>query len=223
MPASSEQLQEIRKSIADSNAEFAAAPREKKRVMLAKDVLFQLSIDRIAPTSAYFKLDPRGNILADNRDRQVQDLLFEVPQCQVCGIGSLFLVAVERLDALTVRDIIGDMQIVTADSVVAAARYPITQYLEKHDLFSGTELQLIENFFEAQRYTNYYWKWSSAEGRMRQIMEVIVRTEGAELKMGMLDDEYPTKDKIVEWRQVGYDAAIDELKKERAELKGVLE
>jgi hypothetical protein len=184
--------EKVRKRIEESNAAFLASSREGKRIMLALDVIYQLSIRRMVPMSVYF--DP-GDKYFERSGLEVRDVLKEVDTCFVCGIGSFFMAAVERLNEFKFRDFEDDF------TTSSRFRGNIVAYLGKHDLFSLAEMLAVEAFFElyndaSQHRSARMWKEEPNNDhtvRLKRIAEVVVRTEGRqELTLDLLMKELPT-------------------------------
>lgn len=184
-------LEAIRRRIEETNALFEAADKPTRRVMLAKDVLLQLVNRRMIATSTYFH--PQAENFWQS-DCQLRDRLRATPTCRVCGIGSLFVAAVERLNKITCAEY-------SAGEYEYGERRTMIKYMESLDLFSSDELDQVEWFFERCRdYQSMTRdaarrKWDAVEqpDRLRRIMEVIIRTEGRKvLTLDLLMLELPT-------------------------------
>jgi hypothetical protein len=184
-----EQLEKFFADIEATNQVFMEADLPTKRVMLAKDVITQLDIKRMTAYSTYFTplaietVDPSyyhrtdwtffdRNLVESSRD--MKDAMRSMPMCQVCGIGSLFVAAVQRLDKMRVAD-------------YSHYRATHTSYLRKHELFSDDESDHIEAFFENYNFSTEHkayrtngWDCATPTDRLRRIMETIVETEGKE-------------------------------------------
>ena len=159
----------VRKRIEETNAEFIAAPRERRRVMLAEDILHQLSLGRIEAMSTYLRFDGMRKIYNpetdEDYDHEIKDILSEVPKCQVCGIGAFFVCAVERLDEIRVHEWVLGVN----------SRGAIMRYLGRLDLFTASELDAIEDYFEHGRNPVQHTL------RLENIAETIIKTKGAYL------------------------------------------
>jgi len=184
-------LDAISRRIEETNARFEAADKSTRRVMLAKDVLLQLVNRRMLAESTYF------HPLAENfwqSDCQIRDRLKAMPSCRVCGIGSLFVAAVERLNKITCSEF-------ATGEYEYGERKTMIRYIEGLDLFSADELDQIEWFFECMRdyqssqFSELRKKWGDSERshRLRRIMEVIIRTEGRKtITLDLLMRDLPT-------------------------------
>ena len=177
-------LRKLSSYIKKTNAEFEAMTPAQKRVQIAKDVIFQLDIGRIKGGSVYFDAPKPffkeydkclqrsswdGYKPAEKPDVELQDLFSKMPSCTVCGIGSVFVSAVDRLDQLKASDTDG------------LCKEPMVAYLQEQKIFCSEQLDLIENAFEG--YDNYATV-SEAGGfagsslRLRTVMELIIAAKG---------------------------------------------
>lgn len=148
--------------LAKKNAAFNKLTKPQKRVQIAKDVLAQLKIGFLkAKTGVYtdsksldrifqkinntYDLDQSN--LSNLLNVEVKDIFDKDKSCTVCGIGSLFVCAVKRLDKLKLKDLFNDADIAQSD---------VHSYLSKY--FSLLQLNLIESAFEGGEFLNspYY-------------------------------------------------------------------
>lgn len=160
----------LQKYLKRRNREFVKLPRAKQRVQIAKDVLQQLEMGKIIPRTTYFtSLTPTGNY----QDEELCTLTAQT-KCEVCGIGALFIAAVERTDEIEVGEFEG-----------RDARDKIVEYLSKW--FDSDDLDLIEAYFERNQRggVKFPMDWDSPilkaddrGDRMRMIMENIVSNRG---------------------------------------------
>ena len=151
-----EELKRQAKRIRDRNYRFRKMPRDKQRVMIAKDVLELLDAEKIvAHPGTYLGLDESVSqkywggeewddgdgsykeieAIPDADKVQLHKLIEESPTCEVCGIGACFVAAVRRADQATV----GDLKCGSND------RY-MRRYLSQW--FSRSEISEIEVAFE---------------------------------------------------------------------------
>lgn len=177
-------LEAINKHVEETNAAFEAADKPTRRVMLARDILLQLVSHRILPTSCYF--GPIQDYFWIN-GTEIRDRLKITAQCNVCGIGALFMAAVQRLDQIQCDDFLED------------ERYSMIGYMEKFDLFSFAELDAIEDFFERRRAYGEHplrteaWALVGSNDRLRRIAATIIKTEGRKaITLDLLLLELPT-------------------------------
>jgi hypothetical protein len=135
-----------RKRIKDKNRRFALMSDENKRRAVARDVIQQIEAKRfIAEQGTYLSVTGLKAInLFEKAHEENDDDALETPldsvlakaeSCHVCGIGSLFVAAVERGDACTLGDMSGHND---------------DDYLREYlgDFFSDQQLFLIEAAFE---------------------------------------------------------------------------
>lgn len=169
-----DRLTAVRKRIEETNKQFLEASRPEKRVMVARDILFQLEIGRLIPRSTYVGPDAFYNSLAPpDLPVQIQDFMQGIPSCEVCGIGALFIAVVERLDDFTLP------QFREFNDPQAAIQY----YLSIKGLFTEDELLKIERFFELHITSSdcYLWRYTSKYVRMRHLAQTLIDTNGAEI------------------------------------------
>lgn len=103
-----------RLTIADKNKAFKKLSKAEKRVQIARDVLAQLKTGYLKAKPGVY-LESRGlNKLTDyygcilnpgDAASEMKDILDKDKSCTVCGIGSLFVCAVRRLDNLKIQEI----------------------------------------------------------------------------------------------------------------------
>lgn len=128
------------------NSRFKKANAARKRVMIAKDVLAQLGTRFIAKHLCWVgdpSVDTNSRLKYKNKNQEVCDITSKLKTCNVCGIGALFVSAVEFADKLKVNDVF--------DGYVENTSFG----LEKGDLwkylgqfFSHKQLNEIECAFE---------------------------------------------------------------------------
>lgn len=188
--------EQVRKRIEESNALFLGSSREGKRVILAMDIIYQLALHRMVPMSVYFNPGPEL-FSPENDEKEVKEVLGGVEQCYVCGIGAVFMAAVERLNEFKFTDFDGDIP------TSGPFRSSLIRYIAGHDLFTRLELETVEAFFEwdyaARHNGESAKKWLDVdEGfgrdvRLKRIAEVIIKTEGRErLDLDLIMAELPT-------------------------------
>lgn len=182
----SELLKKLRKQIKDRERRFNAMPKNRQRVAIAKDVITSLNTKEIVATQGSYlnsrQLWPDSKEFfseeKENLDKQVRDVFIDKnpPKCTACAVGSLFVCAVKRHDAIT----IGEMN--TFD------RGNLTDYLDK--FFDQDQLHLMEDAFETyydktNRHNESYneaedfgRKYKTAKERMIAIMENVIANDG---------------------------------------------
>ena len=152
-----EAVKRHRKEIAKRNKAFQALPDYKKRVVIAQDVLDQLEARRLIPTYGTY-LSPGDKVEHDyfdsygdhyDEDREVSEAL-DGAKCEVCGIGSLFIAAVDRANGCTV----GDLGSPNSDSAMR-------NYLS--DWFADDQLSMIEAAFEGR-----FIDWSAGDSGLHE-------------------------------------------------------
>lgn len=92
-----QQFKTLVKKIKRSNKVFNKATTDKRILMVAKDVIQLLNLDRIKATSNEYVV-LKSKLL--NKYRQVSDLLKmpEFPACKVCAIGGAMVASTMRLN-----------------------------------------------------------------------------------------------------------------------------
>jgi hypothetical protein len=182
-------IERNRKATEKRNREFNKLPDARKRVVIAEDVLQQMKAKRFiaklgtyigVPYSVKEKFESSGE--GEGEPAPLHEVL-EGVQCEVCGIGSLFVAAVDRMNECSVSDI----------DAVDDDRF-MREYLG--GFFEEDQLVLIEAAFEGRfirRGSTGYAEWSSevtdairfgnsagedAAKRLRKIMKNIVDNKG---------------------------------------------
>lgn len=169
------------------NRQFARLSNARKRVVIAQDVLDQLDLRRLVPTFGKY-LEVPDEVAQkfsswddDDESIQVHEALDGV-SCKVCGIGSLFVAAVDRANECTV-----------ADMDQPQNDYFMREYLG--DFFDLEQLVLVEAAFEGRLINSmetdlteyspevlaairFASKVRSASGRLKKIMQNIVDNGG---------------------------------------------
>lgn len=168
------------------NKAFRNLSRPKQRLTIAHDVLDQIESRRFQAKFGVY-LQPKEYVVGDKFDSysneydselSVQEALAD-SKCEVCGIGSLFVAAVDRVNECTVGELDG-----LSDSSF------MRSYLS--DWFDEEQLRMIEAAFEGRDiggYADHYpehiaraiaftKKLTSAEGRLKKIMRNIIDNHG---------------------------------------------
>jgi hypothetical protein len=170
------------------NAIYAKASPTQKRVIVARDVLAALKAKRIEPTTGTY-LDvgtergsrtERGSSLlylavANNPLGSFQDLLPQLPKCNVCAKGAIFVCTVLRQNQVTN----GELRSLTTTGLFVDKN--LSEALK--GVFSPAQLCKIENEFECRRvfrgpYAVMGLQRFPAKRRMREIMLNIVANGG---------------------------------------------
>lgn len=186
--------------------------KAKMRVEVAKDVIAALNSKRITPDSTYMRVWPHKSPgyyeqFPERLSKKMWKGLnkqYQTPRhCAACGVGALFVAAVDRFDKLQIKDLY---------SVTGFGGYNVTPELDVTDMvpylkqwFSTRQLALIEIAFEgdelgsigepseaaverAKRFNlrtvtehqtlNHLTRPSGPEYTMRKIMENIIKHKG---------------------------------------------
>lgn len=176
------QIEKLKKQIQRSNAAFEKMTREERKVAIAKDVLLQLRKKTIvAEAGTYFTNDDVIQLLTEHSeellDKDVSEILADVPECNVCAIGAAFVCAVKKLDNLKVKDLYS----VKAGGYGDFNRNDMVKYLGSHgvEIFNGRELTLMEQEFEIYgRDRAFNFGIDDDEERLRRIMKAIIKADG---------------------------------------------
>lgn len=169
--------QEPNYRLARKNAKFFTLTSEQQRVVIAKDVLKQLSLHKMHPSPGAYVIGPP---VRTESDRMNGD------SCKVCALGALFACAVELHGGGKYKFWVPSRRI-------------IAEYLEPY--FSKDQLGLIESAFEvnaswgectddAQKAEDFgaqfghkynckgYPRFDTATARMKAIMQNIIANNG---------------------------------------------
>ncbi len=191
---------------AKQNAAFAAMTPKQKRIRIARDVLEQLASRRILATTSTWVAGFRRTsdslpLTSRDMDRELSEILAEMTSCRACGIGSLFMCAVERADKISASKCFyqstDEWGHPTGFGLRVSER-DIFPYLA--EFFHKTDLEMIESAFE-KRAGRYGLAWGTEENisispvevldqasnmynhlesemTMQRIMENIIRNQG---------------------------------------------
>lgn len=170
--AEKRRMKKLNDYIVESNKAFEKKTMAEKRVALAEDVLFQLKIKRLdaQQSTGYFsfvndELETMVEDLKENPDLEFQTVLQQTPSCTVCGIGSLFVVAVDRLNTCKMSEAVEEYgSRPDRDEMVA--------YFKKLRIFTPHQLDLIERAFEHNNVCG------NGEDSLKAVMNCIIKAEG---------------------------------------------
>jgi hypothetical protein len=174
-------LEAVRKRLEKKNEEFRKLTKSEQRVQIAQDVIAQLKAKKLVAASTY--LTPQvDDVNIDSPecddypyigDLDVSEVTSQV-QCEVCGIGSLFVTAVERNDKLKVKKFINDDGWGSAFS----NREGQVEYLRRW--FPEEMLDEIEAYFEddTRHSASPIRREWDADKRLQMIMENIISNNG---------------------------------------------
>lgn len=177
------------KEIERRKAEWKAANRAQKRVLLAKDALAQVEKKRIKPTLSCWVNVPDKTTVGENVQEAVLDNKLK---CQCCALGGLLLSATLYKNKIKVDSdgLFGNAQI---GDLQYSAIYMgnVSDKLKFEGLFGVDQLALIEQAFEVGRgfFTEerrpidekavaFGNRYKSARGRFKAIMENIIQNNG---------------------------------------------
>jgi hypothetical protein len=173
----------------ERNAEFAALSGPMKRVTIARDVLLQLEAKRLVPSFGnYLRIDEDDFIDALDDDG-VREVLAE-NQCHACGIGSLFVAAVDRVNECTVGDMEGELNNSTFMVKYLSEWFERDQLIMIESAFEGHFISAHSNSNDSfedvppdfqksvKRAISFTRRLNTAAGRLRKIMTNIVENRG---------------------------------------------
>lgn len=176
------------------NDAFNKLSPDEKRVAIARDVLYQILSGFYVPTNmTYFNVpNSLGKFKNAGPTADLQAMLDEVPQCNVCAIGAMFASCVREADEITIGELLDDSSIESVrkygsddDIAVDMEQRGFAPYLEK--FFSFEQLVCMEQVFEGW----YLWHESvqHASDRLMLIMMNVVRNNGAFILEGCSTEE----------------------------------
>ncbi len=170
----------------EKNKKFAKASKARKRVMIAKDVLAQLEAKRFVAKPGTFAALSVGKRDGVNAESEVCNITAG-QKCNVCGIGALFVSAVEFADKLKIGEL--EYKATVARSTTNFEEDDVFCYLRR--FFDQEQICAIESAFEMGGGVTYdyhgtqFFKTVNSEDyefspneRMRLIMENIVVHKG---------------------------------------------
>jgi hypothetical protein len=155
-----QKLAKVRREIAARNKRFQAADAAGKRVLIAQDVIAQIKLKRLWPTSGTWvsALDYRDNVDKVVGERDASIAAFEarsvredflaglVGRCDCCALGAMFMGCALNNNKTTAKDL-DAVEYDLGDYVtVRKTTGPLANGLNK--FFSRQQLKLIEMAFE---------------------------------------------------------------------------
>lgn len=173
-----------------TKAQFERLSPQKKRLMIAKDVLRQLDARRYIPAGkdakdAWGGRTSHGSFyVGTNRLGTQGDLDFEadaqkvfrkLPQCHVCAIGAAAVSAARVFDRLTVEDVCDQEQDV------------VRQY------FPDDQADAMEGTFELVYGDPEIMRLKTRRGRLRAIFANVVKNKGDFIRSDHNADDQPTR------------------------------
>ncbi len=171
------------KKVRAKNRRFAKKTRKEQRIAIANDVIQMLSTKKIQAMSTYLRVPGQledklkaktsfdswhGDGTCDNVDASA---VMAQTSCQVCGIGSLFVSALQNNDKMKLKDF---TELVRGDDT----RDMEVEYLRKW--FDADQLDLVETYYELNGEYDYASPISDeiSNNRLKMIMENIVSNGG---------------------------------------------
>jgi len=159
------------------NAAFDKLSKAEKRVAIAKDVLAQMSANKIRAERGLYvnKMIPSNKLGSEVCDLNPMNTR---GGCNACALGSMFLCAVDKHDKLKVGDL-EEINVYGPDGIhqrgVEIFREDTAEYLGK--FFSQDQLNQIELAFESGRCPATE-SASDDNATLRLIMENIIANKG---------------------------------------------
>lgn len=173
---------ELVSSIEKSNRAFKKASPSKKIVMVARDVIALIKLERLEVKHGVYVI--MSGIDKFSPETQVQDIIKmpTLPACQVCAIGGAMVAATLRLNQVQVGDIVAEH----TSSIGVFFNYssPDFQYDNAEcgmsnratDIFPHRLLREMEDAFERGYYG--YDFFSYAKDRLIAIYQNLIDNEG---------------------------------------------
>lgn len=143
---------------------FRKANRQRRKVMIAKDVIKWIKASKIVPDHGhgYLWTDAVPSGLSKSKDLRALVKKSKEP-CMVCAIGAVFCAAVLKNDKFNT-----DSKYVTKE--------PMVEYLK--NVFSAIELNEIESAYEGFREKTMYQRIDDSSTRVIVMMNNIIRNKG---------------------------------------------
>ncbi len=178
-----ENIKNTTKRIKKANTRFARMTDAQKRIAIAKDVIKQVNAKRIKPTRGiYLETKFAGSkiTIADvGLEMELKALYENMPSCNACALGSMFVCAVSKFNNLSIEEHINDGRKIeydknVYDTIKVQEIYygRPTEYLGQ--FFSTAQLDELERAFEADK----SWDPRSSTERLIAIMKNIIRNKG---------------------------------------------
>lgn len=161
---------------------FSSLSAPQRRVAIAKDVIAGLKAKRLLAEQRVYCSTGYDNvgILPKKGDVELADVLINVPQCEVCAKGAMFIAAVEKFDKLKlgVNEVTegdyygwGDNEDEEDDGKDTAEQNFNLEIIDDHhkicdhltNYFTQTQLDLIELAFEGDKGDFYVSEASEEE------------------------------------------------------------
>jgi hypothetical protein len=174
-------IAKLNRRIAARNKAFAKLTPAKKRVRIAKDVLEQLDAKRIKAKPGTYLWATGNKLKVTEKDlgKDLSELTTQIKSCDACAIGSLFLCAVERADALKIGEAYSNSEAEVSYTSDKFNDMSLSQHIYLRRFFPRGTLDSMEATFEK------YDIWGEgrqlrvpAEQRLRLIMENVIRNKG---------------------------------------------
>lgn len=164
-----------RKKLRLANRRFMKLSKKEQRIAIAEDVILQVKAGLIVPLSTYFRPSHSMDAHLDAaRDLELGTVIASCTSksdpCKVCGIGSLFVSAVQKADNMKLKS----FSFSASFDSSANMRKHETRYLKRW--FDAEQLSEIERHYECRvegiGYRDY------PDKRMIKIMENIISNGG---------------------------------------------
>lgn len=188
------------KRVSRDNKHLQDASTQKKRVMIARDVIAAIQTKRVIPKCGVWMTgrvpDDRINVV--NKTSSMQKVLRNIPQCSVCALGACFVTAIDRFSGIS-KAAAGIHEIDKDDDDISLNVNHVENALT--DYFYEDQMTLIENAFETKsggteyapgkdgiRARNFGRRREDVKERMIDIMQNIIDNNGMFIPPGKFDD-----------------------------------
>jgi hypothetical protein len=174
----------LNRRITRGNAAFEKMSKAEKRVQLAKDVISQIEVGRLKPTSGtWLDIKAPKSVKAQT---ELQEVLKDIKKCEGCAVGALLLCAIDRKDDLKISQLntyYRDATFKKGDAILIDGEEDALKYLER--FFSTKQVMMIEAAFEQGSSFNngpddvyFVPEVENARDRMTLIMQNIIENNG---------------------------------------------
>lgn len=176
------------------NQRFRLAPKDKKRVMIAKDVLRQLKSGKlVANTGSYvgishYRLEDAG--IEDPHTADIRSNYSKIDSCTVCALGACLMSATKFGNILDFGDVGGRLRSISNEKVkkLFSKIFTPKQLLLVEVAFEGNSwgadrygrdvLGADLSYDEAEACDNFYCRYKKDGNRLRGIMKNIIKNKG---------------------------------------------
>lgn len=166
-------------------SEFNKLSKAEKRVVIAKDALAQLRLNKWSARMGLYVQFGNGINVANKENAQLCKILPKGGKCEVCARGALFLSAVRKFNDFKVSQLELAYE---QDEVRDIGSYEFRKY--ELGFFTRAQIKLIEAAFEGYDFISSSWPKAVQDGcrhfyenfttqtRLEAILKNIVRNKG---------------------------------------------